>query len=92
MIKSRDCPVCGGPIMFSYVRPDFEFYIENGKIVRDKNEDLWFEKDPYLGFHCSNDRNHDLEQPQLTDPKSDSQLDWQQTIREEFYAKIYPDL
>ena len=75
MIKSRDCPVCGGPIMFSYVRPDFDFDIEDGKIVRDTNKDLWHGKDPYLDFYCTNDRTHDLNQPSLVDESPPSSSD-----------------
>lgn len=92
MIKPRDCPVCGGPIMFTYVRPSFEFYIEDGEIVRDTNKDLWDGKDPYLEFRCINDLTHDLEKIQLIDPSSTAQAEWEETVREEFYQKIFPDL
>lgn len=92
MIKSRDCPICGGPIMFSYVRPEFEFNIEDGKIVRDSNQDLWNGKDPYLDFHCSNDGTHDLEGPLLVDASHLAQTEWEESISEEFYEKIFPDL
>jgi hypothetical protein len=92
MIKSRDCPVCGGPIMFSYERPNLDFYIEDGKIVRDTNRDLWYGKDPYLAFYCTNDITHNLEGPMLVDSSSSAQSDWETAIEEEFYEKIFPDL
>lgn len=92
MIKPRDCPVCGGPIMFRYVRPNFDFDIEDGKIVRDKNKDLWDGTEPHLDFHCTNDRTHELNQPSLVDESFNSQAEWEETIEEEFYEKIFPDL
>jgi len=93
MIKPRDCPVCGGPIMFTYVRPDFIFYIdEDGEINRDSNQDLWHGKDPFLKFHCGNDMTHNLEEIQLMDPTTSSQSDWEEAVEEEFYQKIFPEL
>jgi len=92
MAKSRDCPVCSGPIMFSYVRPDFDFDIEDGKIVRDTNKDLWDGKDPYLHFYCTHDKTHDLAHPTLLDASHLSQSNWEQEIITEFYEKIFPDL
>lgn len=92
MAKSRDCPICGGQIMFTYVRPDFEFYIEGGKIKRDTNTDLWHGKNPYLEFHCTNDRTHDLNQPALVDPSLFEQQEWEEDVENEFYATVYHDL
>ena len=90
MIESKDCPICGGQIMFEYVRPDFFFYIEEGKIKRDTNHDLWEGTDPYLRFRCTNDITHELE----LDPKSglpDMILKgWMEEVEEKFFReKLY---
>ncbi len=53
MIRERDCPICGGAIVFKYVTPDKNFYILNGKIEHDTNNLCWEEEG--LVFHCSND-------------------------------------
>ena len=93
MAESRDCPVCGSPIMFKYVRPDFDFYIsKDGTIKRDTNNDLWEGKDPYLIFHCTSDMLHDLYSCPSNTECLDFQNKWEESINKEFYDKIFPDL
>jgi len=91
MIESRDCPICCGAIMLCYIRPDFEYYIQEGKIERDTNNDLWEGSDPYLDFHCSNDRLHDINTPQEGRP-ADSMQAWIEDVTKEFYEKGYYDV
>ncbi len=93
MTEPRDCPVCGGPIMIEYIKPDMFFNIENGKLVRDTNHDLWDGTDPYLRFVCTNDSEHDMEAKTIMDdPEDRSLMEWMEKIEEEFYEKIFPDL
>jgi hypothetical protein len=92
MAEPRDCPVCGGPIMITYIRPDFDFYIEDGKIQRDTNGDLWYGKDPYLEFYCTNDKTHDLEQDLSIVEHRNAQQEWQEDVQKEFYEKIFGEL
>jgi len=92
MIHQRDCPICGGQVMFSYVRPDYDFYInEDGSIERDSNKDL-FEGQPHLEFYCENDRTHDLNAaPSITEYRHSQQI-WEEKVTEEFYKNIFPHL
>ena len=93
MIRQMDCPICGGPIMLEYIRPDLYFYIENGKIERDDNNDMWEGKNPYLRFRCSNDSEHDIESKTIIDDPEDTSLfDWMQEVQNEFYDSICPEL
>lgn len=92
MIESRNCPVCGGPVMITYIRPSFDFYIEDGKIERDTNKDLWHGKDPYLDFHCTNDRTHNLHIGPSIVESMNAQIDWEEKVTEYFYEKIWPDI
>ena len=91
MIRSRICPICGGDLMFSYVRPDFDFYIKDDKIEIDENRHLW-EGNPHLEFYCSFDKEHDITKPSLVDATIFEQTKWEEKITEEFYEKIFPDL
>ena len=91
MIKPRDCPICGGSIVFSYVRPDYDFYFDGEEIKRDTNKDLWDGKDPYLNFYCSNDRTHSIEWNE-DQKKMVEYTQWTEDIEREFYEKIFPDL
>ena len=90
MIESRDCPICGGEIMFEYIRPDFTFYINEGKIERDRNNDLWEGKDPYLKFRCVNDKLHDIETQEGR--PIDSFSNWTEDVTKEFYEKGHHDV
>ena len=90
MIESRDCPICGGEVMFIYVRPDFTFYINEGKIERDTNNDLWEGKDPYIRFRCVNDELHaiDIQEGRPIDSFSN----WKEDVTKEFYEKGHDDV
>lgn len=88
MIFDKGCPVCGGQIAFSYVRPTYDFYIADGKIKRDTNKDLWDGVDPYLDYYCTNDKTHDLE----GDPTDDSFSKWKEEVEREFYNTMFPHL
>lgn len=92
MAKNRDCPVCGSPIMFSYIKPQQNFDIINGEIVQDKNTELWTCKDPYLEFQCTLDITHDLHTTSIVEENIHAQLYWEEAITEEFYEKIFPHL
>lgn len=92
MIEQKDCPVCGGAIVIVYVRPDLTYYIENGKIVRDTNNDLWDGTEPFLRFQCSNDALHDMEAKTIfDDPKDTSLRDWMEMVQKEFYEGAHYD-
>ena len=91
MIRSRDCPICGGEIMFTYVRPDFTFYINEGEIERDSNNDLLEGKDPYLKFRCVNDDLHDINTPQ-EGRLPDSMQDWIEEVTKKFYEEGHYDV
>jgi len=92
MIKQRDCPICGAQIMLVYIRPDFDFYInEKGEIERDTNNDLWDGKDSYLKFRCGNDEFHDINIDEEGRPKNSMQ-DWIEDVTKEFYEKAHHDV
>jgi len=91
-IEQRDCPICGGPIMFSYVRPALDFYFsENGKIERDNNKDLW-EGTAHLEFYCSNDRTHELNDPPPISEYRHAHQKWEEKVIKHFYEFIFPEL
>lgn len=87
MIEQKDCPICGGPVSLEYVRPDFFYDIEDGKIVRDTNHDLWDGTKPFLRFRCSNDMTHNLEIVEETGMPNTDLTDWMQRVEKEFYDK-----
>ena len=93
MSKARDCPVCGGPIMLEYIRPNMYFYFnEDGKLKRDTNHDLWEGTIPYLKFVCTNDSEHDMEEKTiLDDPDDNSLATWMNGVEKEFFKNILPD-
>jgi len=78
--------------MFSYITPELNFYVEDGEIVRDTNNDLWEGKDPYLKFRCTNDITHDLNTAPSIVEYLHIQNTWESDISREFYDKIFPDL
>jgi len=87
MIKERQCPICGSPISFQVVTLDRNFYILNGEIEEDTNNQAWeFEG---LVFHCSNDMEHDLHTGDLL--VDEKQRKWEKHIEEELHKK-YKDL
>ncbi len=87
MITDKNCPVCGGFIAFSYVRPNYDFYILDGKIEQDTNKELWDGTDSHLDFYCSNDRTH------MSDDLLNAKFTmWIEQIKKEFYEKIFPHL
>ncbi len=91
MIENKWCPLCGKEITFSYMRPDYYFDIVKGKIERDTNNDLWEGKDPYFKFHCSNDREHNIDDH--SNPQDEIEfILWTETVEKEFYEKIFPEL
>jgi hypothetical protein len=57
-MKPKKCPICGADIVCTLKRQEHYFYIENEKVERDTNEDLWF--DGPFHFHCSNDKEHPI--------------------------------
>lgn len=57
-MQMKVCKICGGAIVCTYQREDLYFYIEDGKVKRDTNPDLWAGY-PFV-FHCSNDREHPI--------------------------------
>jgi len=92
-IESRDCSICGGPIMFTYVHPDNDFYIENGKIERDRNNDIYSATHPYVEFRCVNDITHDIEHKTIADdPEDDSLMDWMIKVENIFFKDVLPYL
>jgi len=90
-IKSKDCPICGGPIMFEYIHPTNDFYIEDGKIERDGNLELFNRS--YVRFRCINDLTHDLESKTIVnDPDDNSLTEWMQKVEEIFYKDVLPNI
>jgi len=65
MIERRQCPVCGGEIVFSLITPERNFYInDNGHFDEDDNNLYMFYNGtykPFLEFYCMNDREHNLD-------------------------------
>ncbi len=84
MIEKKECPECGHEIIFSYETPTRSFHIVGCVIVRD---DAWvgpqYDK-PSLIFHCSNDREHDIESEKITE--------WAEGVEKVFYHRILPTL
>ena len=60
-MKKRNCPTCGGEIVFHYETPTKVFCINNETLVRDDNNTS---DDPELNAYCSNNKEHRI-QPYL---------------------------
>jgi hypothetical protein len=76
------CPECGEDIKFEYIVPTKSYKIEDGKISRD---DAWegpAYDQPYLDFHCSNDKEHDIDTPEINE--------WADQIEKLFYETVMP--
>jgi len=74
-----NCPECGNDIVFSYIVPTKSFKVEGDKISRD---DAWEGPawdTPTLDFHCSNDKEHDIDTPTINT--------WADEIEEKFYSE-----
>jgi hypothetical protein len=76
------CPECGEDIKFEYIVPTKSYKIEDGKISRD---DAWegpAYDQPYLDFHCSNDKEHDIDTSEINE--------WADQIEKLFYETVMP--
>ena len=82
-MKCMNCPECGEEIVFSYIVPFRSFRITEKAILRD---DAWAPEydNPYLEFFCSNDKEHDIDVPEI--------VEWTEGITEEFYLHTFPNL
>ena len=91
MIENKCCPICGADIAFSYVRPDYDFDIIDGKIERDTNKQLW-DGDLHFEFYCGFDRVHDIDTGySCFEDERDFHM-WTEVVEKEFYEKIFPEL
>lgn len=85
MIKSRNCPICGEEIKFSYVVPERSYIIEQSEIVRDDAHEGIPWDNPYLKFYCSNDMEHDIDKDTIVYEKKFDE--WHEEISNEFYEQ-----
>jgi hypothetical protein len=85
MITSRNCPICGEEVKFSYRVPEKSYIIENGEIKRDDAFEGPIYDGAYFDFYCSNDRSHDIEQPTIIYEQTFDE--WQEEIQDEFYRQ-----
>lgn len=65
MIERRQCPVCGGEIVFSLITPERNFYINNSGHFEEDDNNLYMIYNgtykSFLEFYCTNDREHNLD-------------------------------
>lgn len=78
-LVSGHCPECGAEIYVEYIRPTFVYSInsEKGMFVDESN---LIDNENYLNFICSEDREHDLESPELDR--------WKDYVQTRFYDRI----
>lgn len=76
-----NCPVCGSEIVFDYIVP-----IKSYRVDKDLNisrDDAWEGPAwdaPTLDFHCSNDKEHDVDTPDINE--------WADRVEEKFYSEV----
>ena len=89
MITSRDCPICGKQIKFSYVVPDKSYIVEKGEFIRDDSfmDIPW--SNPGLEFYCSNDKEHDIDKNTII--YEQKYHEWEEEIANEFYEQSLYD-
>lgn len=75
------CKICGAEICFSYVVPEKSYRVtDEMKIERD---DAWEGPawdEPYLDFHCSNDKEHDIDTVETNE--------WADKVEEIFFSEV----
>lgn len=89
-LKNWYCQECGGEVWFTYERPSATFSIEDGKIVRMDNNDVF--QSQGLIFHCCNDVEHEI-QPPYPSRLHRVFSDWCSSVENYFYDNsLYGDI
>ena len=84
-IEQMKCPVCNNNIVFEFITPVKEFYIDNGEIKRDYSNIGLNENEPHLYFHCEIDKDHNID-------NIDKIEEWIDKVENEFIDNLCLDL